>query len=144
MYSININPNYTTVNRQGAGSVTTNASAKVASSAIAANANKSSSGNIQISFECYNVMSFVVNNPEMKINFRIFTEFGEEHPITKVEKNRYATVQSVSYDLSGAVIKANVEATLVFNDKKEVEEKSNQEAAATETASGDNKYKSTI
>lgn len=143
MYSINVNPNYTTVNRQGAGSVITNASAKVASNAVATNANKGSSGNIQISFECYNVMSFVVNDPKMKINFRVFTEFGEEHPITKAEMNRYATVQSVSYDLSGAVIKANVEATLVFNNKKEVEEKSNQEAAATETASGDNKDQST-
>lgn len=143
MYSININPNGTKVNRTGAGSAVTNASSKVASSAMAANANKGSSGNIQISFECYNVMSFVVNDPKMKINFRVFTEFGEEHPITKAEMNRYATVQSVSYDLSGAVIKANVEATLVFNNKKEVEEKSNQEAAAAETASGDNKDQST-
>lgn len=138
MYSINANPNGTIATKAGGGVVATNASSKGASSAIYDNANDS--GDIQISFDCYNVMSFDVNNPKIKINIRIFTEFGEEHPITRVEMNRFATVQSVSYDLSGAVIKASVKATLVFNsDNKEVTKNDDQEDAAIETASGDNK-----
>lgn len=143
MYSINANPNGTIATKTGGGAVATNVSSEETSSAIAGDANKGSSGNIQLSFDCYNIMSFDVNNPDIKINLRIFTEFGEEHPITKVEMNRFATVQSVSYDLSGAVIKASVKATLVFNDEKEVEKNNSQESAATENASGDNKDQNT-
>lgn len=120
MYSINSNPNRTTVSREGEGVITSNASQEVSSGAVSTNKNGDSSGNIEISFECYNVMSFVVNEQSSKIYIRLFTEFGEEHPITRDQQNRYAMVKSVKYNLSGAVIKANVTATQVYNKSSDI------------------------
>lgn len=69
--------------------------------------------NTEIEFECYNVMSFERNNKGARIKFKVYNEFGEEHPVSGE-----ATVSEVEYDLSGAVVKARVKATKVFNESK--------------------------
>lgn len=63
-----------------------------------------------IEFDCYNVMSFDRNNPSSAISFSIYTEYGELHPVSGT-----ATVKEVSYDISGAVVKAHVVATKSYN-----------------------------
>lgn len=125
-FSLNQNANGSSVGKDGQGSQVSNASEQSMSASLKRSLNGGdSAGNIEISFECYNVIAFSNNDTGAKIYFRLFTEFGEEHPIT-ANGDTFATVKSINYDLSGAVIKANVTATQVFNtekDKSEPQEK---------------------
>ena len=75
---------------------------------------ESDASSSDIEFECWNVMSFVCGNTGSKIRFAVFDENGNEHPLTANDKG-YATVMEVSYELSGAVVKAKVKATKNFN-----------------------------
>ena len=67
-----------------------------------------------IEFECYNVMSFVRGNDSAKIHFMVFDENGREHPVS-ANNTGYAVVTEVTYEISGAVVKARVKATKNFN-----------------------------
>lgn len=67
-------------------------------------------GAITIKFDCYNTMAFDQCNLSSEINFIVFNEFGKKH-VTSGK----AIVTKVSYELQGAVIKASVDATQVFN-----------------------------
>ena len=125
-YSLNSNANGLIVGKSGQGTQLSNASEQTVSDGLKQSwKNGDYAGNIEVSFECYNVAAFRNNDTGAKIYFRLFTEFGEEHPIT-ANGDTFATVKSINYDLSGAVIKANVTATQVFNtakDKSEPQEK---------------------
>ena len=60
----------------------------------------------KITFDCYNVMSFDLNNSSTQVAFIVYDEYGEIHPISGT-----GCVQEVSYDISGAVVKASVTVT---------------------------------
>lgn len=75
-----------------------------------ANAAKGPSG-ITVSFDCYNVMSFIMNNVTEKVEYVVFNEFGEESVLSGS-----GTVTEVTYDLSkDGVVKASITATECFN-----------------------------
>lgn len=67
-------------------------------------------GAITIKFDCYNTMAFDQYNLSSEINFIVFNEHGKKHATSGK-----AIVTKVSYDLQGAVVKASVDATQVFN-----------------------------
>jgi hypothetical protein len=126
-YDILNGVNYTTVTANGSDQVSgapTNGEASAQTTAVAENANGSTT---EISFTCYNVMSFSMNCPSAKIAFIVYDEYGEIHPMSG-----YGTVREVTYDISGAVVSANVKVTKVFNS---IEVSDNNNAAP---ASGDN------
>jgi hypothetical protein len=109
-YDILNGVNYTTVTANGSDQVSgapTNGEASAQTTAVAENANGSTT---EISFTCYNVMSFSMNCPSAKIAFIVYDEYGEIHPMSG-----YGTVREVTYDISGAVVSANVKVTKVFN-----------------------------
>lgn len=83
--------------------------AKVVQSAQESSDSKSNSST-EITFDCYNVMSFDLNNTATKVAFIVYDEYGEIHPISGT-----GFVQEVSYDLSGAVVKANVKVSKVLS-----------------------------
>lgn len=66
---------------------------------------------INVSFDCYNITSFKVNNLNEKISIRVYDELGGKIEWLDTE----LTVRQVSYSLSGGVVKAHVEGTTVFN-----------------------------
>lgn len=84
--------------------------ASAEATAVGDNSKENNNSNATIEFDCYNVMSFDRNNPNSAITFSVYTEFGELHPISGT-----ATVKEVSYDISGAVVKAHVVATQSYN-----------------------------
>lgn len=67
-------------------------------------------GAINIKFDCYNIMALDQYNLASSIEYLVFNELGVKH----VTSGR-AIVTKVSYELQGAVVKASVEATQVFN-----------------------------
>lgn len=67
-------------------------------------------GAITVKFDCYNIMALDQYNLSSEIHFLVFNEFGKKH-ITSGK----AIITKVTYDLSGAVVKASIEATQVFN-----------------------------
>lgn len=101
-------------------------------------ADASSSSAIEVSFECYNVMTFSMNNLDEKVEYEIYNEFGQKHITTG-----RGTVKSLSYSINnGSVVKASVTCTEVFNDPKTDVKNGSQENAsnadgisATEAAS---------
>lgn len=137
-YSINSNMNGSTIAKDGAGATSSNAPTEVLESTVSSDTKSVDAGKTEISFDCYNVMAFCNNDVNAKIYFRLFTEFGEEHPITAGnENNRYATVTSVSYDLSGAVVRASVKATQVYNTKVEQKIAENTKAPSVDNKEGE-------
>ena len=66
---------------------------------------------VTIKVECYNVMCFSINNIEQKIALECYDESGL--PIQTLCIN--AVVRSVEYECSGAVVKASIECTNIFN-----------------------------
>jgi len=66
---------------------------------------------VTVKVECYNVMCFSINNIEQKIALECYDESGL--PIQTLCVN--AVVRSVEYECSGAVVKASIECTNVFN-----------------------------
>ena len=72
----------------------------------------SNTGNdaISISFECCNVMAFNLNNDSSKIKYDIYNERGQKHQLSGE-----GIVRSCKYTISGAVVRASVECTEVFN-----------------------------
>lgn len=66
---------------------------------------------VTLKLECYNIMSFAVNNKEQPISVEVYDETGILIPAFSVNN----MVRSVEYDLSGAVVKANIECTNIFN-----------------------------
>ena len=56
-------------------------------------------------------MSFDVNNKNQPISVEVYDEFGIIIPVFSVNN----MVRSVDYDLSGAVVKASIECTNIFN-----------------------------
>lgn len=103
------NPNGN-VSSSSTGTSTTAGSAASTSTSVESSVNNASSDAIGVSFECYNVMSFNLNNSNARVKYLIFNERGQKHVLSGE-----GTVRSCKYSLSGAVIKANVECTEVFN-----------------------------
>jgi len=64
-----------------------------------------------IKIECYNTMCFSINNIEQTIALECYDESGLPIPTLCVN----AVIRSVEYDFSGAVVKASIECTNVFN-----------------------------
>lgn len=64
-----------------------------------------------ISFGCYNVACFSCNNSNSRISIIVYDEDGDK--VDYLTKNNLI-VQSVSYDLSGPVIRADVKCTAEF------------------------------
>lgn len=79
----------------------------------AANAADGSNNNdpVTLKLDCYNIMSFDVNNKEQPISVEVYDETGILIPTFSVNN----MVRSVNYDLSGAVVKASIECTNIFN-----------------------------
>ena len=65
---------------------------------------------VVVTFECYNVLTFSMNNINEQIQYEVYDEFGKEHPVTGS-----GTVTEVSYSLQGGVVKANVTAAEYYN-----------------------------
>lgn len=78
--------------------------------AVNSAAKDASASAISVKFECYNIMAFNQYNLNSYINYEVYNEFGVKH----ISSGK-AVVTKVSYDLSGGVIKASVEATQMFN-----------------------------
>ena len=111
MYDIIGNINGTVINTNN-GTTLTNANQY--QNVAEATSNSESTNNssfTEIEFDCYNVMSFDRNNTDVPISFEVYTESGERHPVSG-----QAIVTGVTYDISGAVVKAHVKATKSFND----------------------------
>ena len=66
---------------------------------------------VTIKVECYNTMCFSINNIKQTITLECYDESGLPIPTLCIN----ALVRSVEYDLSGAIIKASIECTNVFN-----------------------------
>lgn len=66
---------------------------------------------VTLKLECYNIMSFAVNNKNETISVEVYDECGVIVPVFSVNN----MVRSVEYDLSGAVVKASIECTNIFN-----------------------------
>ena len=79
----------------------------------AANAADGSNNNdpVTLKLDCFNVMSFAVNNKEQPISIEVYDEDGILVPTLSVNN----MVRSVSYELSDAVVKASIECTNIFN-----------------------------
>lgn len=77
----------------------------------ATQANNSQSSATTVGFTCYNVMSFMINNSAAKIAVLVYDEYGDVHPMSG-----YFTVTKISYDMSGAVVSAKIEANKLFNE----------------------------
>ena len=108
-YSITTNPNGNKCIANGESSTDAGSGDQVRTQ-LQSQAKDAGEGAITIKFDCYNIMAFDQYNLSSEINFLVFNEFGKKH----ITSGR-AIVTKVSYDLSGAVIKASVEATQVFN-----------------------------
>ena len=65
---------------------------------------------VVVTFECYNVLTFSMNNINEQIQYEVYDEFGKEHPVTGS-----GTVTEVSYSLQGGVVKASVTAAEYYN-----------------------------
>lgn len=79
----------------------------------AANAADGSNNNdpVTLKLDCYNIMSFDVNNKNQPISLEVYDEYGILIPAFSVN----SMVRSVEYDLSGAVVRASLECTNIFN-----------------------------
>ena len=83
-----------------------------ANTAAAANTGEAGQSDpVTVKVECYNIMCFSINNIEQKIALECYDESGL--PIQTLCVN--AVVRSVEYECSGAVVKASIECTNVFN-----------------------------
>lgn len=100
------NPNGTVVS----GNSRENSSASSAEHNEKLNSDQQTSDAITVKFECYNTMVFKRNNLNSPVQIKVFNEFGQEHVASGM-----ATVRACTYSLQGAVIKASVECTQVFN-----------------------------
>lgn len=109
-YDILNGANYTTVTVNGSGQASGAPTGGEANAQTAATAENNNNSNTNISFTCYNIMSFSVNCPSARIAFIVYDEYGDIHPMSG-----YGTVTAVTYDISGAVVSANVTVTKVFN-----------------------------
>ena len=65
---------------------------------------------ITVTFECYNVMAFGLNNSAAMVKYDVYNELGKKHILSGTGMPRKCT-----YSLQGGVIKATVECTEVFN-----------------------------
>lgn len=108
-YGITGNPNGTQVTVNGQ-SETQNGTSDASEAAGASVANSPTEGAISVSFNCYNFMGFENYNLNSPINFMVFDEHGDPYKV-----GGQAIIKKVTYDLSGAVVQAHVEATQVFN-----------------------------
>ena len=105
------NPNGTTVITASGDQQTKTATpnAPVQSANNGNSSNPENSG-IAISFECYNVIDFSLNNTSEKVMYEIYNETGQKHIVSGM-----GTVTSCRFSVSGGVLKANVSCTEVFN-----------------------------
>lgn len=108
--SLTENINGTSVNDNDGGSKTINTNGDSGGAAELSAANDKASEAITFSFDCYNVMAFEVNNLAGSVKVLVYNELGEIHPVSGS-----AIVRKCTYTLSGAVVKASVECTKVFN-----------------------------
>lgn len=74
------------------------------------NSKNTGSDAISISFECCNTMAFNLNNDNSRVRYEIYNERGKRHALSGE-----GIVRSCKYTLSGAVVRASVECTEVFN-----------------------------
>ena len=72
---------------------------------------EANASSISVSFDCYNYIHFQRNNVDKKVRISVFDEFGD--PVKYL--NTDITIREVTYSLEGAVVKAHVEGTTVFN-----------------------------
>lgn len=70
-----------------------------------------------VTFECYNVVNFSLNNTNEQIMYEIYNEFGQRHIVSGK-----GTVTACTLSLSNGVVKASVTCTEVFNDSKSTED----------------------
>ena len=108
-FNITLNPNGNTTSTND-GASATNTSAEQSANEFNALSKNGTASAISVKFDCYNIMTFNQNNVNTKIRYEVYNELGERHVSSGT-----ATVTKVSYELSGAVIKASVEATQIFN-----------------------------
>ena len=95
-----------------------------------ANAATGPSG-IIVSFECYNVLSFSMNNTAEQVYYEVYDEFGQKSILSG-----HGTVTEVSYSLQGGVVKANVTCAEYFN-KAETDESGTGGVPTDNDSSGD-------
>ena len=88
--------------------------------------------NLTMSFECYNVALFSANDFEKPINLIVYTEDGRLHPLSKTEQQ--AMVTGFRYELAGAVIKATITCTTVYNSLVRNLKKKDNGTVTSETA----------
>lgn len=65
---------------------------------------------ITVTFECYNTMAFSLNNVNAMVKYDVYNELGKKHILSG-----FGMPRECSYSLDGAVIKAKVTCTEVFN-----------------------------
>ncbi len=101
-------PNGTTVApTQGGASPSQSNNPNGTSTGMVGNADQANG--VRVSFECYNVLSFSMNNINEKVSYMVYNEFGKRHPLSGM-----GTVQECKYSLSGGVVKASISATEEF------------------------------
>ena len=65
---------------------------------------------VVVSFECYNVLSFSMNNISEPVQYEVYDELGNPH-----STSGQGTVTEVTYSLQGGVVKANVTCAEFYN-----------------------------
>lgn len=97
---------------------------------------------MEVSFSCYNVACFACNNSNARISIVVYDEDGIEIDFLKLDN---LIAQSVTYDLSGPVIKADVKCTAKIGKDDKSGDSDNKQAAApalnAADVSKDNTYK---
>lgn len=104
-------------NPNGNTSITNNGNDKTVSTtqnaAVEMSGQSTTTNNLTMSFDCYNVALFSNNDLQRPIHIVIFNEYGELHPLSKAENS--AVVSEFNYSLDGAVLKASIKCTTVYN-----------------------------
>lgn len=75
------------------------------------------SSGVSVSFTCYNVLSFSLNNIAEKISYEVYDEFGNYNIVSGL-----GTVNEARYSLKGGVVQADVTAVEYYNSVKTTEE----------------------
>lgn len=94
-------------------------------------ADAAESGAIEVTFDCYNVMTFSQNNLSEPVEYEIYNEFGQKH----ISTGR-GTVKSCKYTIgSSSVVKASITCTEIFNSSMTDVQKDSSEKDSSKTTS---------
>lgn len=108
---LNLGENSQIIQRNDGTATTTTDTQEQANKADAQARTEANASSISVSFDCYNYIHFQRNNIDKKVKISVFDEFGD--PVKYL--NTDITIREVTYSLEGAVVKAHVEGTTVFN-----------------------------